>query len=125
MSNNTLLFIIAVFVIAMFAILAYEFLTLKDFALFRSNPKQEPEQKCVGIPLEHLKTEVTYKGVTLADLLELCPTEHFHIKDGLGGYLSITLGGDETRAPRKYRRIYITSVDPYTLELEVSDSSLL
>ena len=125
MSNNTLLFIIAVFVIAMFAILAYEFLNLNDFALFQSNPKQEPEQKCVGIPLEYLKTEVTYKGVTLADLLELCPTEHFHIKDNLGGYLSITLGGDEARAPRKYRGIYITSVDPYTRELEVSDSSLL
>lgn len=125
MSNNTLLFIIAVFVIAMFAILAYEFLNLNDFALFQSNPKQEPEQKCVGVPLEYLKTEVTYKGVTLADLMELCPDTHFHIKDGLGGYLSITLGGDETRAPRKYRRIYITSVDPYTLELEVSDSSLL
>lgn len=125
MSNNTLLFIIAVFVIAMFAILAYEFLHLNDFALFQPKPKQEPEQKCIGIPLEYLKTEVTYKGVTLADLLELCPTEHFRIKDSLGGYLSITLGGDEARAPRKYRGIYITSVDPYTRELEVSDSSLL
>lgn len=125
MSNNTLLFIIAVFVIAMFAILAYEFLHLNDFALFQPNPKQEPEQKCIGIPLEYLKTEITYKGVTLADLLELCPTEHFRIKDSLGGYLSITLGGDEARAPRKYRGIYITSVDPYTRELEVSDSSLL
>lgn len=125
MSNNTLLFIIAVFVIAMFAILAYEFLHLNDFALFQPKPKQEPEQKCIGIPLEYLKTEVTYKGVTLADLLELCPTEHFNIKDSLGGYLSITLGGDEARAPHKYRGIYITSVDPYTRELEVSDSSLL
>lgn len=125
MSNNVLLFIIAVFVIAMFAILAYEFLNLNDFALFRSTPKQEPEQKCVGIPLEYLKTEVTYKGVTLADLLELCPTEHFRIKDGLGGYLSITLGGDDTIAPRKYKGIYVTSLDPCSYELEVSDSSLL
>lgn len=125
MSNNTLLFIITVFVIAMFAILAYEFLHLNDFALFQPKPKQEPEQKCIGIPLEYLKTEVTYKGVTLADLLELCPTEHFRIKDGLGGYLSITLGDDDTRAPRKYRGIYITSVDPHTCELEVSDPSLL
>ena len=125
MLNNTLLFIIAVFVIAMFAILAYEFLNLNDSAIFQPKPKQEPEQKCIGIPLEYLKTEVTYKGVTLADLLELCPTEHFRIKDGLGGYSSITLGGDEARAPRKYRGIYITRVDPYTYELEVSDSSLL
>jgi len=127
MSNNTLLFIIAMFVIAMFAILAYEFLNLNDFALFQSNPKQKqkPEQKCVSIPLEYLKTEVTYKGVTLADLMELCPDTHFHIKDGLGGYLSITLGSKEARAPRKYRSVYVTSLDPCSYELEVSDSSLL
>ena len=125
MSNNTLLFIIAVFVIAMFAILSYEFLHLNDFALFQPKPKQEPEQKCIGIPLEYLKTEVTYKGVTLADLMELCPNKHFRIKDGLGGYFSITLGSEEARAPRKYRSVYVTSVDPCSYELEVSDRSLL
>ena len=123
--NTLLLLIIVILIAAMLAILVYEFLHFNDFALFHPKPKQEPEQKCIGIPLEYLKTEVTYKGVTLADLLELCPTEHFRIKDGLGGYSSITLGGDEARAPRKYRRIYITRVDPYTYELEVSDSSLL
>lgn len=125
MSNNVLLFIIAVFVIAMFAILAYEFLHLNDFAIFQPKPKQDPDQKCVGIPLEYLKTEVTYKGVTLADLMELCPDTHFHIKDGLGGYLSITLGSKEARAPCKYRSVYVTSLDPCSYELEVSDSSLL
>lgn len=126
MSNNTiLLFIITILIAAMLAILLYEFFHFNDFALFHPKPELKPEQKCIGIPLEYLKTEVTYKGVTLADLLELCPTEHFRIKDGLGGYVSITLGGDEARAPRKYRGIYITSVDPYTCELEVSDSSLL
>lgn len=125
MSNNVLLFIIAVFVIAMFAILAYEFLHFNDFALFQPKPKQEPERNCIGIPLEYLKTEVTYKGVTLADILELCPNEHFRIKDGVGGYNLITSGGDEAKVPRKYRSIYITSVDPYSCELEVSDPSLL
>lgn len=126
MSGNTLLLLIIVILIAaMLAILVYEFLHFNDFALFQPKPKQEPEQKCIGIPLEYLKTEVTYKGVTLADLMELCPDTHFHIKDGLGGYLSITLGGDEAKAPRKYRSVYVTSLDPCSYELEVSDSSLL
>ena len=123
--NTLLLLIIIILIAAMLAILVYEFLHFNDFALFQPKPKQEPEQKCVGIPLEYLKTEVTYKGVTLADLMELCPDTHFHIKDGLGGYLSITLGSKEARAPRKYRSVYVTSLDPCSYELEVSDSSLL
>lgn len=123
--NTLLLLIIVILIAAMLAILVYEFLHFNDFALFQPKPKQEPEQKCIGIPLEYLKTEVTYKGVTLADLMELCPDTHFHIKDGLGGYLSITLGSKEARAPRKYRSVYVTSLDPCSYELEVSDSSLL
>lgn len=123
--NTLLLLIIIILIAAMLAILVYEFLHFNDFALFQPKPKQEPEQKCVGIPLEYLKTEVTYKGVTLADLMELCPDTHFHIKDGLGGYLSITLGSKEARAPLKYRSVYVTSLDPCSYELEVSDSSLL
>ena len=123
--NTLLLLIIVILIAAMLAILVYEFLHFNDFAIFQPKPKQEPEQKCIGIPLEYLKTEVTYKGVTLADLMELCPDTHFHIKDGLGGYLSITLGSKEARTPRKYRSVYVTSLDPCSYELEVSDSSLL
>ena len=86
MSNNTLLFIIAVFVIAMFAILAYEFLNLNDFALFQSNPKQEPEHKHID---DLFRAEVMYTGVTLGSICELCPKTIFRVKDGHGGYFAL------------------------------------
>nr|DAY74196.1 MAG TPA: hypothetical protein [Caudoviricetes sp.] len=122
MSNNTLLFIIAVFVIAMFAILAYEFLNLNDFALFQSNPKQEPEHKHID---DLFRAEVMYTGVTLGSICELCPKTIFRVKDGHGGYFALDTEKVDEKKLRFYKTVFVKALDATDYELEVSDPSLL
>lgn len=122
MSSNVLLFIIAVFVIAMFAILAYEFLNLNDFALFQSNPKQEPEHKHID---DLFRAEVMYTGVTLGSICELCPKTIFRVKDGHGGYFALDTEKVDEKKLRFYKTVFVKALDATDYELEVSDPSLL
>lgn len=122
MSNNTLLFIIAVFVIAMFAILSYEFLHLNDFALFRRKPEPEPEHR----HLDNLfRAEVMYTGVTLGSICELCPKTIFRVKDGRGGYFALDTEKVDEKKLRFYKTIFVKALDAPNYELEVPDPSLL
>lgn len=122
MSNNTLLFIIAVFVIAMFAILAYEFLHLNDFALFRRKPEPEPEHKHLD---DLFRAEVIYTGVTLGSICELCPKTIFKVKDGRGGYFALDTEKVDEKKLRFYKTIFVKALDAPNYELEVPDPSLL
>lgn len=122
MSNNTLLFIIAVFVIAMFAILAYEFLHLNDFALFRRKPEPELEHKHLD---DLFRAEVIYTGVTLGSICELCPKTIFKVKDGRGGYFALDTEKVDEKKLRFYKTIFVKALDAPNYELEVPDPSLL
>lgn len=122
MSNNTLLFIIAVFVIAMFAILSYEFLQLNDFALFRRKPEPDPEHKHLD---DLFRAEVMYTGVTLGSICELCPKTIFRVKDGRGGYFALDTEKVDEKKLRFYKTIFVKALDAPNYELEVSDPSLL
>ena len=122
MSNNTLLFIIAVFVIAMFAILAYEFLHLNDFALFRRKPEPEPEHKHLD---DLFRAEVIYTGVTLGSICELCPKTIFRVKDGRGGDFALDTEKVDEKKLRFYKTIFVKALDAPNYELEVPDPSLL
>lgn len=122
MSNNTLLFIIAVFVIAMFAILAYEFLQLNDFALFRRKPQPAPEHKHLD---DLFRAEVMYTGVTLGSICELCPKTIFRVKDGRGGYFALDTEKVDEKKLRFYKTIFVKALDAPNYELEVPDPSLL
>lgn len=122
MSNNTLLFIIAVFVIAIFAILAYEFFHLNDFALFRRNPEPEPEHKHLD---DLFRAEVMYTGVTLGSICELCPKTIFRVKDGRGGYFALDTEKVDEKKLRFYKTIFVKALDAPNYELEVPDPSLL
>ena len=122
MSNNTLLFIIAVFVIAMFAILAYEFFHLNDFALFRRKPEPEPEHKHLD---DLFRAEVMYTGVTLGSICELCPKTIFRVKDGRGGYFALDTEKVDEKKLRFYKTIFVKALDAPNYELEVPDPSLL
>lgn len=122
MSSNVLLFIIAVFVIAMFAILAYEFLQLNDFALFRRKPEPEPEHKHID---DLFRAEVMYTGVTLGSICELCPKTIFRVKDGHGGYFALDTEKVDEKKLRFYKTIFVKALDATDYELEVSDPSLL
>lgn len=122
MSNNTLLFIIAVFVIAMFAILAYEFLHLNDFALFRRKPEPDPEHKHLD---DLFRAEVMYTGVTLGSICELCPKTIFRVKDGHGGYFALDTEKVDEKKLRFYKTIFVKALDAPNYELEVLDPSLL
>jgi hypothetical protein len=122
MSNNTLLFIIAVFVIAIFAILAYEFFHLNDFALFRRKPEPEPEHKHLD---DLFRAEVMYTGVTLGSICELCPKTIFRVKDGCGGYFALDTEKVDEKKLRFYKTIFVKALDAPNYELEVPDPSLL
>lgn len=122
MSSNVLLFIIAVFVIAMFAILAYEFLHLNDFALFRRKPEPEPEHKRLD---DLFRAEVMYTGVTLGSICELCPKTIFRVKDGRGGYFALDTEKVDEKKLRFYKTIFVKALDAPNYELEVPDPSLL
>nr|DAK93677.1 MAG TPA: hypothetical protein [Caudoviricetes sp.] len=122
MSNNTLLFIIAVFVIAMFAILSYEFLQLNDFALFRRKPEPDPEHKHLD---DLFRAEVMYTGVTLGSICELCPKTIFRVKDGHGGYFALDTEKVDEKKLRFYKTIFVKALDAPNYELEVPDPSLL
>ena len=122
MSNNTILFIIAVFVIAMFAILAYEFLHLNDFALFRRKPEPEPEHKHLD---DLFRAEVMYTGVTLGSICELCPKTIFRVKDGRGGDFALDTEKVDEKKLRFYKTIFVKALDAPNYELEVPDPSLL
>lgn len=122
MSNNTILFIIAVFVIAMFAILSYEFLQLNDFALFRRKPEPEPEHKHLD---DLFRAEVMYTGVTLGSICELCPKTIFRVKDGHGGYFALDTEKVDEKKLRFYKTIFVKALDAPNYELEVLDPSLL
>lgn len=122
MSNNTILFIIAVFVIAMFAILSYEFLQLNDFALFRRKPEPEPEHKHLD---DLFRTEIMYTGVTLGSICELCPKTIFRVKDGHGGYFALDTEKVDEKKLRFYKTVFVKALDATDYELEVSDPSLL
>ena len=122
MSNNTLLFIIAVFVIAMFAILSYEFLQLNDFALFRRKPEPKPEHKHLD---DLFRAEVMYTGVTLGSICELCPKTIFRVKDGRGGYFALDTEKVDEKKLRFYKTIFVKALDAPNYELEGPDPSLL
>ena len=122
MSSNVLLFIIAVFVIAMFAILAYEFLQLNDFALFRRKPEPDPEHKHLD---DLFRAEVMYTGVTLGSICELCPKTIFRVKDGHGGYFALDTEKVDEKKLRFYKTIFVKAPDAPNYELEVLDPSLL
>ena len=122
MSNNTLLFIIAVFVIAIFAILAYEFFHLNDFALFRRKLEPEPEHKHLD---DLFRAEVMYTGVTLGSICELCPKTIFRVKDGRGGYFALDTEKVDEKKLRFYKTIFVKALDAPNYELEVPDPSLL
>lgn len=122
MSSNVLLFIIAVFVIAMFAILAYEFLQLNDFALFRRKPEPDPEHKHLD---DLFRAEVMYTGVTLGNICELCPKTIFRVKDGHGGYFALDTEKVDEKKLRFYKTIFVKALDAPNYELEVLDPSLL
>lgn len=122
MSSNVLLFIIAVFVIAMFAILAYEFLQLNDFALFRRKTEPEPEHKHID---DLFRAEVMYTGVTLGSICELCPKTIFRVKDGHGGYFALDTEKVDEKKLRFYKTVFVKALDATDYELEVSDPSLL
>ena len=122
MSSNVLLFIIAVFVIAMFAILAYEFLQLNDFSLFRRKPEPDPEHKHLD---DLFRAEVMYTGVTLGSICELCPKTIFRVKDGHGGYFALDTEKVDEKKLRFYKTVFVKALDATDYELEVSDPSLL
>jgi hypothetical protein len=122
MSSNVLLFIIAVFVIAMFAILAYEFLQLNDFSLFRRKPEPDPEHKHLD---DLFRAEVMYTGVTLGSICELCPKTIFRVKDGHGGYFALDTEKVDEKKLRFYKTIFVKALDAPNYELEVLDPSLL